>query len=89
VENEIDAVADAGTGFGIFDGAFDEVDALQVYEILPLACDEVIDATDGGSLGEQRASNVGSDEACNSGHQIGCHKENSSHVLRALSSGRY
>ncbi len=67
MEDEIDALADAGAGFGIFDGALDEVDAAEVFQIGALAGDEVINAAHGGSLGEQSASDIGADEACNAG----------------------
>ena len=55
MEDEIDAMADAGAGFRIFDGALDEVDAGEVFKIGALAGDEVIDAADRGALGEQSA----------------------------------
>ncbi len=73
MKDEIDAVAGASTDFGIFDGAFDEVDAVEVFKIGALAGDEVIDAADRGSLGEQSASDVGADKACNSSDQISRH----------------
>ena len=70
VEDEIDALADSGASFGIFDGAFDKVDAVEVLEIGVFAGNEVVNAADRGSLGEQSASNVGTDEACNSGNSV-------------------
>ena len=73
MEDEIDAAAEAGAGFRVFDGALGEVDGVEAVEIGALAGDEVIDATDRSPLGEERAGDAGADEACDSGDQVGGH----------------
>ena len=86
MEDEINAVACAGAALRILDGALDEVDAGEVFKIGELAGNEVVDAANRGSLGEQSAGNVGADKTRNSGDQISRHKvvpmRSSAFVLR-------
>ena len=71
VQHEVDAALHPGARVEVGDVAFDEVEALEVFEVLPPAGREVVDAAHGVAFVEQHPGDVRADEAGDAGDRAG------------------